>query len=376
MKQLFAAACVAASLASVFIVSPAQVAAAPHRAGVAVSPELLPDRRVTFSVTAPEAHEVSLTCECTPDPVLMRKDGKGNWRVTIGPVEAGFYEYDIWIDGEQVIDPSNQAAKDDNQPTPLSSLLQVPGPGEVFHDHQPMAHGSVAARSYSSNATGTTRRMHVYVPPGYGRSGAKLPVLYLLHGAGDDDSSWTRAGHANLILDRLLAERKAVPMVVVMPDGYAYPRGDGVPGAQQRADFESDLLEEIIPFIQANYRVVADRDHRALVGLSMGGGQALNIGLHHLDLFSRIAGFSAGASRSSPGGPFADVLSDPGRVNRSLKLLWLGCGDEDDLFAPNQALSALLTSGGIAHTFFPSSGGHTWSNWRKYLAEVAPKLWN
>ena len=372
MKHPVLAVCVAASLVCSLDVS--APAAATLALKAAPAPEVLADGRVTFRVAAPKAREVAVTCECADEPVSMRKDGKGIWSGTIGPIESGFYAYELWIDGAQVADPVNQAVKDDAQSAPLSSLLEVPGAGAALHGRK-LAHGTVEVRSYPSRATGSTRRLHVYTPPAY-KGTASLPVLYLLHGAGDDDSSWTKSGHANLILDTLLAERKAAPMVVVMPDGYAYPRSEGVPANRQRADFEKDLLEDVVPFVERNYRVIADRDHRALIGLSMGGGQALNIGLHHLDLFSRIAGFSAGANRVSPGGPFADVAADPEHVNRSLKLLWLGCGDEDDLFEPNQALSAFLTSKGITHTFFPSSGGHSWGNWRKYLAEVAPELWN
>lgn len=149
----------------------------------------------------------------------------------------------------------------------------------------------------------------------------------------------------------------------------------GIAGDKQRADFEKDLLENIVPFVQTNYRVYTDRDHRALIGLSMGGGQALAIGLHHLDLFSRVAGFSAAVGRTDTGGPYADVAADPKKMNSLLKLLWMGCANEDSLFKPNQDLSAYFKSKGITHTFHPTGGAHTWSNWRKYLAEVAPQLW-
>jgi enterochelin esterase-like enzyme len=235
--------------------------------------------------------------------------------------------------------------------------------------------GTVEIQWYESKTTGATRRLHVYTPPDYDRSSVRLPVLYLLHGAGDDDSSWMDSGHANEILDTLIADRKAAPMVVVMPLGYAYPRSEGVPNVKQRADFEKDLLEDVVPFIERTYRVLDDRDHRALIGLSMGGGQALNIGLHHLDLFSRIAGFSAGVNRASPETPYADVLGDAKAVNGALALLWIGCGRDDDLFEGNQQLSAYFKAHGIVHTFHPSPGDHSWPTWQAYLTEVAPRLW-
>ena len=339
------------------------------------SPEVLADRRVTFRLAAPKAAEVKVTCECVKDAVAMQKDGKGVWSVTVGPIEPDIYEYEYWLDGVQILDPRNQAVKYNGRPSPMSSLLEVPGTQAMFYDVKPVAHGTVEVRWYPSKATNGTRRVHVYTPPNYDRSTARLPVLYLLHGADGDDSAWTSFGRANQILDNLIAERRLAPMVVVMPFGYAYPPIQGTPADKQRADFEKDLLENLIPFVQANYRVQGDREHRALVGLSMGGGQALNIGLHHLDVFSRVAGFSAAVPRTSPSAGFDDVLADAKKVNGALKLLWLGCGEEDSLFKPNQDFSAYLKSKGVTHTFKASPGAHTWINWRRYLLEVAPQLW-
>ena len=189
-----------------------------------------------------------------------------------------------------------------------------------------MPHGTVGIRLYPSKATGGTRRAFVYTPPEYDRTSAKLPVLYLLHGADGDETAWTNFGRANLILDNLIAEKKASPMVIVMPFGYAYPWYVGAAADKQRADFEKDLLEDLIPFVQANYRVYTDRDHRALAGLSMGGGQTLNIGSRHLDLFSRLAVFSASAG-ADPQATLKDLA--PKTANAQLKLFWLGIGTDD-----------------------------------------------
>jgi len=354
-------------------------AAAPGRGAAQApirSPEVLPDRRVTFRLSAPKALEVRLTCECFTGAKVLTKDERGLWSITVGPVAPDIYEYEYSVDGVPVIDPRNPAIKYNSRPNPASSLLDVPeAPGRaMFYDVRPVPHGAVSVRWYNSKATGTVRRVHVYTPPNYDKSSAKLPVLYLLHGADGDDSSWTWFGRANDILDNLLADGKAQPMVVVMPFGYAYPWNAGAAADQQRTDFEKDLLDDLVPFVQGNYRVYTDRQHRALVGLSMGGGQALTIGLHHLELFSRVAGFSAAVARQ-PFTAFKDVAADAKKVNSSLKLLWLGCGREDGLFTPNQEFADFLKTNGINNTFVESPGAHTWINWRRYLLEVAPKLW-
>ena len=169
----------------------------------------------------------------------------------------------------------------------------------MFYDVKPVPHGTVSIKYYPSKATGTTRRAYIYTPPNYERSSGRLPVLYLLHGADGDETAWTQFGRANLILDNLIAEKKAAPMIVVMPFAYAYPWHAGAAGDKQRADFEKDLLTDLIPFVQSNYRVAADREHRALAGLSMGGGLTLAIGPRHLDTFSRLAVFSSGAGQNS-----------------------------------------------------------------------------
>jgi enterochelin esterase family protein len=340
------------------------------------SPEVQADRRVTFRLAAPKAADVKLTCECVNGPQAMQKDAQGVWSVTLGPLDPDIYEYEFTVDGVTIIDPRNEKVKTNSRPSVISSLVEVPGAAPMFYDLKPVAHGAVEMRWYASKATNTVRRLHVYTPPNYERGTTRLPVLYLLHGADGDDAAWAAFGKANQILDNLIAEKKMAPMLVVMPFGYAYPPIQGVAGDKQRADFEKDLTENIVPFVQANYRVLADREHRALVGLSMGGGQALNIGLRRLDLFSRVAGFSAAVPRGPAAqGSFKDVLADARKLNSSLKLLWIGCGTEDGLFAPNKEFSEMLKTGGVTHTFHPSGGAHTWSVWRKYLLEVAPKLW-
>jgi enterochelin esterase-like enzyme len=348
--------------------------AGPAQGGPVRSPEVLADRRVTFRLSAPKASDVRLTCECFNDAQVLKKDDRGVWSVTVGPIAPDIYEYEFSVDGAPMIDPRNPAIKYNSRPNPASSLLEVPAGTPMFYDVRPIPHGVVSVRWYNSKATGTVRRVHIYTPPNYDKTSAKMPVLYLLHGADGDDSAWTWFGRANNIVDNLLSDGKAQPMVIVMPFGYAYSWNAGAAADKQRTDFEKDLLEDLIPFVQANYRVHTDRQHRALVGLSMGGGQALGIGLHHLDLFSRVAGFSAAVARQ-PYTAFKDVSADPKKVNASLKLLWMGCGREDGLFTPNKEFAEFLKSNGINNTFVESPGAHTWINWRRYLLEVAPKLW-
>jgi enterochelin esterase family protein len=338
------------------------------------SPEIAADRRVTFRLTAPKAAEVRLTCECVSGAQALQKDAQGIWSITLGPFEPDIYEYEFTVDGLTIIDPRNEKVKYNGRPSTVSSLLEVPGGGPLFYEAQAVPHGTVAIRWYPSKAVNGVRRAYVYTPPNYDRGTSRLPVLYLLHGADGDDSAWTAFGRANHILDNLLAEKKMTPMVVVMPFGYAYPPAGGMAGDRQRADFEKDLLQDLIPFVQTNYRVHTDRANRALVGLSMGGGQALMIGLRHVDLFSRVASFSGAVPRGAAAEPFHAVLADAKKLNGSLKLLWLGCGTEDSLFGPNQEFSDLLRQHGVTHTFRETGGAHTWSIWRKYLAEVAPLL--
>jgi enterochelin esterase family protein len=218
------------------------------------------------------------------------------------------------------------------------------------------------------------RRLTVYTPPGYDRNQrTRYPVLYLFHGANADETAWTRLGRVNLILDNLLAAGKAKPFVVVMPFGYGTPP-DVIPQGNSSALFARDLLEDVIPMIEKQYRVYNDREHRAIAGLSMGGGQSLGIGLSHIDLFSYVAGFSAALRGGDFSKTYAGVAEDPKGANQKLKLLWVGCGTEDSLFAPAKAFDAFLSEHKINHTFRESSGAHTWMVWRRYLNEVAPLL--
>jgi enterochelin esterase-like enzyme len=339
------------------------------------SPEVHPDRRVTFRIYAPKATEVTVSGEFEIGAPAHRltKDAQGVWSVTLGPFEPELYEYDFIVDGVQMLDPRNPAVKYNRGPAAISSLLDIRGSSPRAFDVRPVAHGKVDIRHYDSKTTGQTRRVHIYTPPNYERTTSRLPVLYLLHGGDGEDSVWTAFGRAHVILDNLIADKTIPPLIVVMPNGYAYGWDSGVAAEKQQADFQKDLVDDLIPFVQANYRASRDRKERALAGLSRGGGQTLSIGLRHLNLFSRLGVFSAGSN--NPQEAFKDVAANARRVDEQLDLLWIGCGTDDFAMPGAKRLDEFLTANGIDHTFRRTAGEHTWIVWRQYLQELAPLLW-
>jgi enterochelin esterase family protein len=263
-------------------------------------------------------------------------------------------------------------------------------------------HGAVAAVTYYSTALQKVRRMHVYTPPGYELGGGKFPVFYLLHGAGDADDSWTSVGRAGFILDNLIAAKKATPMIVVMPAGHTSQTTGGrgaAPGAAAD-EFEQDFVKDIVPYVEKSYRVIADRPHRAIAGLSMGGSQTLNIATSHLDQFTYVGVFSSGLISMFGGGrgrgpapapgaaaaPAPAVAPDPAweqqhiaaldnaTTKKGLKLFWFATGSEDALMPTTKSTVELFKKHGFSPAFKESAGGHTWANWRDYLNEFAPQL--
>ncbi|HWA08743.1 MAG TPA: alpha/beta hydrolase-fold protein [Opitutaceae bacterium] len=352
---------------------PAAAGAAPTRS--LASPEISADRRVTFRLSAPKATEVSVSGEFMAGSKALEKGADGVWSVTVGPIDPEIYYYNFTVDGVHTIDPGNPQVKSGSTASTIQSILEVKGDRPAFYDGQPVPHGEIRTDWYESKSLGSLRRLTVYVPPGYDRdTAAKLPVLYLFHGANADETAWTRLGHVNLILDNLLAAGKTKPFLVVMPFGYAAM--PGTPGAQGQntALFSRDLIEDVIPYIQSHYRALTDRDHRAIAGLSMGGGQSLSIGLSHLELFSYVGGFSAALNGGDFEKNYAGVIADPAATNRQLHLLWIGCGSADGLFPAAKKFSEFLTAHQVRHTFHESTGAHTWINWRNYLNEVGPLL--
>jgi enterochelin esterase-like enzyme len=342
------------------------------------SPDVHADHTVTFRLAASQASEVRLTGDLVEMPQTLSRetaDPKGVWTITIGPLRPDLYSYRFSVDGVAAVDPSNQARP--------ATMFAVPGKGPAIYDLRPVPHGEMHERWYTSKSLDTVRRVFIYTPPNYEKSTSKYPVLYLLHGAGSDESSWSESGRVNLILDNLIADGKLKPLMVVMPYGYAYPPGSPLAGGadamkRQRAGFNRDLIEDVIPLVQTGYRVHTDREHRAIAGLSLGGAQALGMGLSHPELFSRVAGLSPalGAVTSSEAGglDFKKLLADTKKVNGEFKLVWVGCGTDDTLFKSVQAFSQMMNASGVKHVFRETDGAHTWLNWRRYLAEVAPQL--
>jgi enterochelin esterase family protein len=333
-----------------------------------ISPEVLPDHRVTFRLQAPKASAVAVVGEFAKGPQPMVKDDSGLWSLTLGPLEPDIYSYSFSVDGFSTLDPNNQDLKESLRPT--QSLLEVPGDKPVPYEARPVPHGAVHVHWYHSKSVGALRRVYVYTPPEYDTAKrTRYPVLYLLHGSGDSENGWTWVGRANLIADNLLAERKSKPAIIVMPFGHVFT-ASGAPGPANA--FEQDLLKDVIPMIERTYRVAADRDNRAIAGLSMGGNQALTIGLGHLELFGWVGAFSS-AVRDAPK-TLTAVLADPAAANKKLRLLWIGCGRQDSLFAANEKFVQVLKQHNINHVLHYTEGAHTWRLWRYYLAELLPLL--
>jgi len=354
-----------------------------RRGGTALSsPEVASDRRVTFRLRAPEAKAVTVSGDFGAD-AEMRKGEDGIWSVTIGPLTPEMYVYYFTVDGVRLTDPSNPQLKIGYVTTTTTSLLTVPGEKPAFYEVQNVPHGEIRNLLYWSRSSGVTRELTVYVPPGYDEArNRRYPVLYLLHGFANDHHSWHRYGRANDILDNMLAERKIEPFLVVMPLGYggAKVNGDGTgiaPEADVRGDpalYERDLLEDIIPLIDRKYRTTADRRHRAIVGFSMGGGQAGRFGLRHLETFSHVGIMSAGMAAGADGGPVATLAANSAKTNKLIDLLWIACGKEDTALKGAKSLHEALDQAQIEHTYLETDGAHHWRVWRRYLHDLAPLL--
>jgi enterochelin esterase-like enzyme len=350
--------------------APAKAPAARSRQVAVRSPQVQADRRVTFRLRAPKATEVLVTGQWPEGKAAMAKDANDVWTVTVGPVPAGVWEYSFQADGLQMIDPGNPAIKPMREPR--TSILQIPGQPPLLYEFQDVPHGTVRQHTYFSKSLGRVRELVVYTPPSYDKqTDTRFPTLYLQHGSGDNQATWVVHGKAHWILDNLIAQGKARPMVVVMMDGHAVVGGSAGGFQDNTTAFGRDLLEDVMPFVEANYRVKTDPASRAIAGLSMGGGQSLTIGLNHLDRFAWVAGFSSSVpSREA----IAGLLNDPVGANAKLKLLWIGVGKDDFLRQRNEEFIATLKEKDIHHEWHLTDGTHSWPVWRLYLADLAPKL--
>jgi enterochelin esterase-like enzyme len=340
-------------------------------------PRIHPDLRVSFRVNAPNAQKVQIKPGgdgLGKGPYDMTREDKGVWTVTIPPAVPGFHYYFLLIDGFQCNDPGSQTYFGWNTET---SAVEVPDKVD-FYEPKEVPHGEVRTRWYLSKTTGQWRRAQVYTPPDYdGNARKRYPVLYLQHGSGENDTSWVKQGRVGFIMDNLIAAKSATPMIVVMENGMVATKAGAAPPAGGRGNtaFPEVVVDELIPMIDATYRTLPDREHRAIAGLSMGGGQALQIGLTHLDKFAYVASFS-GAIRgfdvkTSYNGAFADTAA----FNKKVKLLWFGAGlAEEAMHNSAQAAHQALESAGIKNVFYECPFAHEWQTWRYDLNDFAPRL--
>lgn len=344
--------------------------------------EVHPDRTVTFKLRAPQANSVSVSGDFVQMVPPMTKAEDGNWSVTVGPLRPAIYYYVFNVDGVRTLDPVNPVTTT-NDRSDGQSMFEVKGDKPAPYDIQSVPHGDVHINYYVSKKFDAPRMVWVYTPPGYDKSNAKYPALYLLHGAGDTEAGWVVVGRANFILDNLIAEGKAKPMIVVMPYGRpsrsagieAAPFAPVPQAAPGGAMFPHDLVEDVVPFAEKQYRISTKADDRAIAGLSMGGNQTLEIGLSHLDLFHYIGAFSPVApGQAAAETDFKAAFADPAAANKKLKLFRIYIGKEDTLFQSNLTFDALLTKHEIKHTFTPTEEWHVWRNWRDYLADFVPQI--
>jgi enterochelin esterase-like enzyme len=345
-------------------------------------PRILPDRRVTFQLKAPGAQKVEVmpgggVNGLGKGPFAMTKAEDGTWTATIGPVQPGFHYYWFLVDGAPANDPGSETYFGWSR---QSSGLEVPDPALDFYDARDVPHGDVHIHWYRSGVTGQVRRIYVYTPPGYeANPRTRYPVLYLQHGAGESERGWTTQGRANFILDNLIAAGKAKPMIVVMENGYAVKAGaQPAPGSSALRGNEAwgeVVTRDLIPEVDRRYRTLPDRLHRAIAGLSMGGGQAMNVGLGNLDKFAWIGSFSgAGLRGTDIKSAYNGAFADPAGFNKKVKLLWIGCGTGDGLHAGALALHQALDQAGVHNVWFEGPGLHEWQVWRKHLQDFAPRL--
>lgn len=349
-----------------------------------ISPELSPEKKVTFRILAPKAEAVRLggsgdipgTGFGQSSP--LTKGTNGVWEITVGPLNPGAYRYNFNVDGVSVIDPRNPATSESNENT--WSLVYVPG--AEFMDTKDVPHGAVSEITYWSTTLKRFRRLHVYTPADYESGQGKFPIFYLLHGAFDSDASWSSVGRAGFILDNLIAAGKAKPMVVVMPHGHTGPFRFG---SGFNDEFEREFVADIMPQVEKRYRVHTDRANRAIAGLSMGGMHTLNIGIPNLEKFaylgvysSGIFGIGRGPGGNQPQGPGFEekhkAILDDARLKDGLKLFWFATGKDDFLVQTSRATVEMFKQHQFDVIYKETDGAHTWTNWREYLNEFAPKL--
>ena len=352
--------------------------------------------RVQLRVKAPEATKVRINFWSGPK-VEMEKQQDGFWTLTTPSLVPGLHYYTLNIDGADVSDTNSQAFFGGGR---YASAVEIPEPGSTYYLPQAVPHGEVREVWYNSKVTGSWRHALVYLPPNYDtQTKVRYPVLYLQHGGGEDETGWVRQGHANFILDNLIAAKSCKPMIIVMAYGYARRAGQAPPDLTGRpfgspemmkamqemaAAFEDDVTQALIPYVDSTFRTIADHDHRAMAGLSMGGMQTFQITLNHLDLFSYIGGFSGAGGmqvlanrKLDPKTDYNGVFADPAAFSKKVHLLWVGVGTKE----PERMRTGLLRlhtsldEAKIQHVFYESPDtDHEWQTWRRDLKDFAPRL--
>jgi enterochelin esterase-like enzyme len=361
---------------------------------VIVSPKLLPDNRVTFSLMAQEATSVSVTGNwmIAGESENLIKSDSGLWTVTLGPLKPEFYSYTFNVNGVIVIDPSNSQIKRDG--TKNESVLLVPGKESDLYTIKDVPHGTLSKIWYTSPTLNLTRRMYVYTPAVYDSGTEKYPVLYLLHGAGGDEDAWTTLGRVCQIMDNLMAQGKAKPMIVVMTNNNANQAaapGDApvilapvteateTPRNLLAGKFEESVTKDVIPYIESHFRVLTNKENRAIAGLSMGGASTQTITNNNPDMFNYIGVFSMGIMNFTTTADAAKLDEERNNKievlkNSGYKLYWIGVGTNDFLYQSVVTLRKTLDNHNFKYTYRESPGGHTWANWRIYLSEFTPLL--
>ncbi len=343
---------------------------------IVISPQINPDNTVIFRYLAPAAKEVLVDAQFENSPVPMVKDSSGIWSVTVGPVKPDMYPYHFIVDGVHVADPRNSAIFPNE--SFQNSIVEITGEIPLVHTIQNVPHGTLSYRYYHSPELGI-RPVVIYTPPGYeNNKDQKYPVLYLLHGTTDTEETWSKVGRANIILDNLIQQGKSVPMIVVMPYGRAYPVISKFSGSlrnrENLQEFKKDFLNNLLPFVEENYRVKTDNENRAIAGFSGGGGTSLYLGLNNPDLFKWVCGFAPGMRKEEFDRNNAVAFEDPKLTNQRLKLFWIGMGKDDGLYPVISEYLEVLDEKQIKHETFISDGGHTWMNCKLFLSIIAQKL--
>jgi enterochelin esterase-like enzyme len=334
-------------------------------------PQILPDGRAVFRIKAPEAQKVQLDLVRKYD---MIKNSEAIWEVTTDSLSEGFHYYSLIIDGVAVADPASETYYGMGR---MASGIEVPFKGDKYYEVRNVPHGDIRIRHYYSNVTNTWRDFYMYTPPGYDQNTSeKYPVLYIMHGGGEDERGWATQGKTDLIIDNLIAEKKAVPMIVIMLDGNFPLNGFG---EEVLIVLEKELKQSIIPFVEKNYRVKADAKNRALAGLSMGGIQTLYAGINNTDMFSYLGVFSSGwiqpAQNDLANAQYAFMKNNTDKINSNLKQLWIAMGGKEDIAWKNcNIMLSKFDEMKIKYTYSEYPGGHTWPVWRNNLFKFAQLL--